>query len=68
MFLSKFIIDDIHVTTCNTENMGNKSAYGHIFNNIPLILYNSIDIHQYANYENTIICISSHKVEKKIFV
>ena len=48
-----------HDITCIIDNIGVKSAYL-FFNDFALFLNLFINIHEYANYENKIICIFDH--------
>ena len=61
MDLSNCITDDIK--TCNNDIMGMKSAYLCFFNVFPLFVNVFINIHEYANYANTIICILDHEMK-----
>ena len=61
MDLSNCIID--YIKTYNNDNIGMKSAYLY-FLLFFLIFSVFIDIHEYANYANMIICIFYHGIKE----
>ena len=48
-----------NIKTCNNDNIGMKPAF-YTFNDFPIFFSVFINIHEYANYANTITCIFDH--------